>query len=61
MLEDLPEMRQAHAMCEERRTRCVAWKGTLFTLSAWTYASPGEALQHLMTRWRSRPGDVLEE
>lgn len=52
-------MREAAAMCRERRARTVMWGGPMSTLGAWTYASPGESLQLLKQRWSSRLRDVL--
>lgn len=61
VVEALPEMREAHSMCAERRARCVAWSGMLPTLCAWNYASTGGALAYLLKRWRSRLADVVPE
>lgn len=58
-LEALPEMLEAHAMCAERRAHCITWNGELVTLSAWTYASTGGALEHLQRQWKARLGDAL--
>ncbi len=60
VVEDLPEMQEALAMCAERRGRCVLWDRELPTLSAWTYASTGGALGYLKGKWSARLGDVLE-
>jgi type I restriction enzyme S subunit len=60
VLEALPEMREAHGMSAERRAHCVTWKGDLPTLSAWTYASTGGALEYLQNKWNTRLGDVIE-
>jgi hypothetical protein len=59
-IENLPHMKEAHAMCAERKARVVSWTGAMPTLSAWTYASAGGALQLLQRKWSGRLGDVLE-
>ncbi|WP_437681676.1 hypothetical protein [Sorangium sp. So ce131] len=59
VLEDLPEMREAHAMCAKRQARHVLWSGPLFTMNAWNYASTGGALNLLMQRWPGRLRDVV--
>ncbi len=59
VIEDLPEMREAHAMCAERKARCVIWDGPLPTFSAWNYASSGAALSLLQKRWSGRLRDTL--
>lgn len=61
VVEDLPEMQEALAMCAERRGRCVLWDRELPTLSAWTYASTGGALGYLKRKWASRLGDFVGE
>ena len=58
-IEMLPEMRDAHAMCAERKARTVLWKMQLPTLRAWTYASSGGVLGYLSERWRLRLKDVV--
>lgn len=60
LVESLPEVRDAHAMCSERRARAVAWAGSLPTMVAWTYGAAGEALRYLRGRWPARVRDVLE-
>jgi|SRR5208282_4745843 len=59
-LDELPEMREAHAMCAHRKARAVAWSGPLPTLRAWNFASTGEALSLLRRSWSGRLGDCLE-
>lgn len=59
LLENLPEMREAHAMCADRKARAIAWDGDLPTISAWTFASTGGALGFLQKRWSTRLRDVL--
>jgi hypothetical protein len=61
IVEELPEVRAAHAMCAERRAHCVTWDGKLPTLSAWTYASTGGALGYLCQKSTIRLRDILEE
>lgn len=61
VLENLPEMREAHAMCSERKARAVEWSGPMPTLGAWNYASPGEALAFLGRKWNARIGDILDQ
>lgn len=58
-LEALPEMQEAIAMCQERKARCIQWDGSLSTLTAWTYASPGKALAYLQKKWQARLGDFV--
>jgi hypothetical protein len=59
VVESLPEMRDAHAMCSQRRARAVVWRGALPTLVGRTYASTGDALQYLGRAWPGRLGDLL--
>ncbi len=61
LLEDFPEMREAHSMCAERVARAVLWAGPLPTIGAWNCASAGEALQYLQRKWSGRLGDILED
>ncbi|WP_437316317.1 hypothetical protein [Sorangium sp. So ce385] len=58
VIEALPEMREAHSMCAERRARCVTWSGPLITLNAWNYASTGGGLDFLLRRWSGRLADA---
>jgi hypothetical protein len=58
-IETLPEMHEAHAMCAERRARCTKWSGDLPTLSAWNFASTGDALAYLLEKWSGRLADVV--
>jgi len=60
VIELLPEMKTALEMCGERRARAVVWSGGLPTMSAWTFASAGEALSYLSNRWSGRVADVVE-
>ena len=60
LLQSLPAMKAAHEMSLVRSRQCVAWKGGLPTLTAWTFASAGEALAHLRSEWRTRIGDIIE-
>jgi hypothetical protein len=60
VLESLPEMSEARALCAERRARVVSWDGPLRTLSAWNVASSGGALAHLRRRWSGTLSDALE-
>jgi hypothetical protein len=55
----LPEMQQAHAMCAERRGRCLTWSEELPTMCAWNYASTGDALAFLRSLWPGRLRDVV--
>jgi hypothetical protein len=59
VIEALPEMREAHGMCSERRARSTLWSGALGTLNAWNYASAGEALPFLLKKWSTRIGDLV--
>src|SRR5690606_20767472 len=61
VVEDLPEMQQAHEMCAGRRARAVAWRGGLTTLSACNPAWAAEAKAHLMSKWSTRLGDVVPD
>ena len=59
VIEKLPEVQEAQLMCGERRARCTIWKNDLPTMSAWTYASTGSALQMLLGHWKTRVRDVV--
>lgn len=61
LVESLPAMTEAHAMCADRARRAVVWDGPLPTLSAWNVASTGGALGHLKGNWNSELGDVVED
>lgn len=61
IVNELPEMQEAHAMCAERKARCAIWRGHLPTLCAWNYASSGEALGLLSSHWKLRLRDVLRD
>lgn len=58
-LEALPEMQEAIQMCQERKARCTVWDGNLPTITAWTYASAGQALKMLLEKWKLRVGDFV--
>lgn len=60
-LEALPEMQEAIRMCQKRKAYCTLWDGDLPTLTAWTYASAGDALGYLQKKWGARVGDVVRE
>src|SRR5439155_24273510 len=60
VVEALPEMRHAHLMCGNRVKRATIWNGALPTLSAWNFASTGDALGHLNKAWSGRLRDVLQ-
>lgn len=60
VVEAMPEMQEARAMCAARRARCVAWSGSLPTISAWNFASTGGALGMLLRRWEGRVGDAVD-
>lgn len=60
LLEQIPGYREARAMCEHRLARHIQWAGALPTLTAWTYASVGEALAYLARVWPGRLEDILE-
>ncbi len=53
VIEALPAMQEALAMCRDRRARCVVWAGELRSLAAWNVASAGEALGYLRRSWSS--------
>lgn len=55
------DVAEAHAMCATRSRRSVMWDGPFPTLSAWTFASTGGALQFLKDKWKSRLRDVVAE
>lgn len=59
VLEDLPVVAEAHAICADTKARCVVWDGPLPTMCAWNFASTGRALAHLSRAWSTRLGDVL--
>jgi hypothetical protein len=60
IIEELPEMREAHALCASRRAHALAWDGELPTLQGWTYASHGGALASLRKAFNARLADTLE-
>lgn len=55
-----PDVLEAHHVCASRQRRVTVWNGPLPTLSAWTFASTGEALSMLRQRWTGRLRDVVE-
>ena len=59
LLEALPDMQEAKALCEGTRARCLTWAGELTTLAAWNYASAGDALELLTRRWAGRVADLV--
>lgn len=59
ILEALPEMREAHLMCSERKARHTWWRGSLRSLCAWNAASTGDALAALQNRWSGRLADIV--
>jgi len=61
VIEKLPEMQEALAMCQERKARCVVQSGDLKTLSAWRYASTGGAIDLLQRKWKRRLRDAVKE
>jgi len=61
VIEELPEMQEAHAMCSDRRARCVKWSGDLPTIGAWNYASTGGALALLRKKWSGRIAEIILE
>lgn len=60
VMEGLPEMQEAHAMCAERKARVVIWKNELPTIMGWTYASHGGSLAVLTRLWKRQLADALE-
>lgn len=58
-IDELPEAVDALASCNERRSRCIGWDGPLPTLTAWNFASTGDALPLLRKKWKARLGDVV--
>jgi hypothetical protein len=61
VVESLPAMRDAVAMCGTSRARCITWDGKLPTINAWTFASTGDALGMLSRVWKGRLGEVIPE
>jgi len=61
VIEELPEMREANAMCAERRRRALVWSEQLRTMSAWTCASTAGALPFLRRKWPGRLSDIVED
>lgn len=59
IVEDLPEMKEARAMCADRRARCAVWSGKLSSLAAWSVASAGDALAYLRQRWEATLRDLV--
>jgi hypothetical protein len=60
VLSAMAEVKEATAMCTERKAQCLAWDAVLPTMTAWTYASTGGALPFLLRKWGGRLRDVLE-
>jgi type I restriction enzyme S subunit len=60
VIESLPDVQAAEELCAERKMRSTLWKGPLPSLCAWTFASTGGALQHLLKKWSGRLADVVE-
>jgi hypothetical protein len=60
VIEELPHMLTALAMCGERSRRCTSWDGRLPTLCAWNFASTGGALALLERSWSGRLRDALQ-
>ncbi len=60
VIEELNEVRDAYAMCAERKAHAVLWDDGLPTLRGWTYASSGGALRMLASEWSARLGDALQ-
>jgi len=58
IIEGLPAMQEAQAMCAERTRRATIWDGAITTLSAWNFASTGGALGHLQCRWSGRLREI---
>lgn len=59
-INSLDEVRNAAKASAVRQPKCIIWDKELPTLSAWNYASAGEAIRQLKTVWKARLGDVLE-
>lgn len=59
VIEEMPEMLEAHATCVERKPRAVKWSGPTSTLCAWNYASAGEAHALLSKKWSGRFRDLV--
>lgn len=57
----MPEMQAAHAMCAERQRQSVVWDGQLPSIGAWNFASSGGALPYLRARWKATLGDLVQE
>lgn len=51
VIEDLPEMTEAGALCAERTRRAVSWSGPLPSLRAWNFAHAGPAQRTLAEAW----------
>jgi type I restriction enzyme S subunit len=60
VLEDLPEMQEAHAMCAERSAKFTLWDGSLDTLGARSYVLSAAAARLLKRKWGATLGDILE-
>lgn len=60
VIEGLPEMQEAWAMCAERKARIARWEGPLPSMCAWNFASTGDVLGSLRRAWSGRLADVLE-
>lgn len=60
LVEAIPAVQEAHAMCGERRRHSLLWDGPFPSLAAWNVASSGGALRLLRTKWSATLGDVVE-
>lgn len=59
VVEALPELQEAQAMCDVRCRRITVWDGPFPSICAWTFASTGEALSHLRRRWSGLLADCV--
>jgi hypothetical protein len=60
IVDSMPTVQSANELCADRKMRAAMWEGPFPTLSAWTFASTGGALQHLRASWHAELGDVVE-
>lgn len=61
LVESIPVMQEAHAMCGERRRHSILWQGSFPSLGAWNFASSGGALPYLRKKWRGTLGELVED
>lgn len=61
LLEKIPGVTEARAMCEQRKARVTWWEQPLLTLSAWNHVGAGDALKFLQQSWPRQLSDALRD